>query len=326
MEIKEYEIFPKNTVTKCQDGGSFPLSLNRRMNILKIFLTLAYNNAFDANLNLLKEDGSPNTNANVAELLEYTQSKQDRIDGLDDFITQLLRTNIDLNLIINANIKERLRASRERRNTSNFLSPPSAPPPPPPSSTPMDTSDSLNIQSDNISNNNFIQPPEGVSVPNNVIETNNNNDTIEPIPGPSNQYQDNDQLRPVPSNINWHVDDGDISPIIGDKNFENVEWKSKRVDKRQISDDDYDDHKNKRHKHCDEWHVEHSDEEPHQSQPQLHQTPADNTKHLKIKADPKSRKRKTYRASKSYNLRHHKNLYHLDSDTDEYEWDDEFEK
>jgi len=109
MSVKEYEIFPKNI----QSGGSLGFSLNKLLRILKIFQSLVSNKSFDDNLNLFDKDGQPNTNANIAELLELTQTKQDRVVGLDDFVYQLSRANIDLNLISNTNIKERLRASRE---------------------------------------------------------------------------------------------------------------------------------------------------------------------------------------------------------------------
>ena len=140
-DIKEYEIFPVNTYSGDsghQTGGSFPYSINRLKRILQIFLSLANNNALDKDLNLLKSDGSKSENADLGELLALTQTKQDRITGLEDFVYQLMRANIDLNLIMNSNIKERLRAFKEKNQSPKDPPQPpapdhsSAPPPPPP--------------------------------------------------------------------------------------------------------------------------------------------------------------------------------------------------
>jgi hypothetical protein len=111
--VESYRVIPEETVSM-QEGGNINDSLSRLMRILRIFFALLQVKAFDDDFKLLKPDGTPMHQANIGELLELTQSKQDRITGLDEFVEQLIKANIDLNLIINHNIRERLRAGRER--------------------------------------------------------------------------------------------------------------------------------------------------------------------------------------------------------------------
>src|SRR6266516_1004655 len=92
------EISPYNVKQPPQKGGSNPIAgastFSRMMRILKIFSALIQINALDANLNILKPDGTPNEKANLGELLELTQSRQDRLEGLEDFVEQLIKANI----------------------------------------------------------------------------------------------------------------------------------------------------------------------------------------------------------------------------------------
>lgn len=116
-EIRSYQIIPTTTIE--QSGGNFGNGSSRLLRIIKIFLTLFVNNSFDSNLHLLREDGTPNDNAKIEELLELTQTKNDRLTGLEDFVNQLIKSNIDLKLIINSNIRERIRAARNRGDQEN---------------------------------------------------------------------------------------------------------------------------------------------------------------------------------------------------------------
>lgn len=111
--IEEFELLPVSS--SGQSGGATDYILQRRMRTLKIFVSLLKNNALNDEFKLLKPDGSVNDAANIVQLLELTQSKNEKSDGLDDFVKQLVKSNIDLSWIVNTNIKERIRASRETR-------------------------------------------------------------------------------------------------------------------------------------------------------------------------------------------------------------------
>jgi hypothetical protein len=124
--IKEYEVRP------VQSGGSFPITPNKMIRILKIFLSLERSGAFDENLNLLKPDGTPNLEANISDLLELTQNKQEKVDGQEDLVHALIKANTELNLIPNSNIKERIRSGRRQPPPGGPQPPPSPPPPTPP--------------------------------------------------------------------------------------------------------------------------------------------------------------------------------------------------
>jgi hypothetical protein len=147
-EVKSFQIIPN---VDNQYGGN--MSLNSFIRMLKIFKSLDTIHAFDDNFYLLKQDGTVNENANLPELLELTQTKQERLEGIDDFISQLIKANIDLNLIINNNIKERLRAARENipppHEPPNNNSPPQTPPPPPGEGGEFNEQNNENNQSDN---------------------------------------------------------------------------------------------------------------------------------------------------------------------------------
>lgn len=111
--IEEFELLPVSS--NGQSGGSQDYILQRRMRILKIFVSLMRNKAVNDEFKLLKSDGSVNEAANIAQLLELTQSKNESTDGLEDFVNQLVKANIDLSWIVNTNIKEKIRASKEKR-------------------------------------------------------------------------------------------------------------------------------------------------------------------------------------------------------------------
>ena len=263
--VKSFQIVPNNLSNEVMVGGTnnFQWSANRYKRILKIFKILAENNAFDGELNILKENGEPNTTANISELLELTQRKQDRLDGLDDFVNQLIKSNIDLNLIINNNIRERLRAAKETHpqppptppeNQSRPPTPPGEggvggpegglPPPPPPQVDDESDDDDWNIGNDD--NNNNDQPPdfshlddvrpEDIPLPEdsdddwNMGDNNNDNSNIPP--------PDFSHLNEEPSN--------DVPEIIDEK----------RGTKRKITDE----HK-RRYKKCAQWVIVSSDNE-----------------------------------------------------------------
>lgn len=130
-DIKSFQIIPNNEVENSgqQIGGNFDInSIGRLMRMLKIFESLLKIKAFDDNYHILKNDGSPNNQANLVDLLELTQTKHDRLEGLDDFVEALIKSNIDLSLIVNSNIRERIRAARDDRRPPPVL-PPVGPPP-----------------------------------------------------------------------------------------------------------------------------------------------------------------------------------------------------
>ena len=317
MDINEYEIYPKNQL-KIQSGGNFPQSPNRTLRILKIFKTLANNNSFDDNFNLFKQDGTINQDADIVELLELTQSKQDRITGLEDFVYQLIKANIDLNLILNTNIKERLRAARENNpnnhdNNDNY-----------------DDMDDNGAGGENFDNNNNNDSTMNDGENNNGTNSTNsgsNGNELESLPGPSNQFQNGDELNSLPENNDEQ--NGNISPIIGDERFDEQNWNNNNKGiKRSISSD----LERGRKRICDKWHYvddDIDDEMDILSNPDVEN--AENNNDLLNKKVKEIRKYKpkvnhtikSHKISRPYNIRSYRKKYHLDSDTDE---DDDWKK
>ena len=322
MDINEYEIYPKNQL-KIQSGGNFPQSPNRTLRILKIFKTLANNNSFDDNFNLFKQDGTINQDADIVELLELTQSKQDRITGLEDFVYQLIKANIDLNLILNTNIKERLRAAREKINPNNHDND---------NNDDMDDNGAGGENFDNNYNNDSAMNNDGENNngANSTNSDSNNGNELESLPGPSNKFQNGDELKPLPENNSEQ--DGNISPIIGDERFDEPNWNDKnRGIKRSISSDS----EKGRKRICDKWHYvgddDIDDEMDILSNPDSDENAENRNEDLLSKKVKEIRKYKpkvnhtikTHKISRPYNIRSYRKKYHLDSETDE---DDDWKK
>jgi hypothetical protein len=130
MSVQSFQIIPNESLNyNVQDGGSDEAS---KIRILKIFITLFRNKVFDENLNFFTVNGYNVKDSNIIDLLQLTQSKQDKLIGLEEFIKQLIKCRVDLNLIVNNNIRERLRAAYE---ASPNDSPPDAPDETPPDDT-----------------------------------------------------------------------------------------------------------------------------------------------------------------------------------------------
>ena len=119
MSIKEYEILPLNNGN--QSGGSHDYITNKRIRMLKIFVALLKSKAINDDFKLLKSDGNINESANIAELLELTQSRQERSQGLDDFIHQLIKANVDPNLIMNSNLKAKVESKDDIEQMSDEI-------------------------------------------------------------------------------------------------------------------------------------------------------------------------------------------------------------
>ena len=240
-QVKSYQIIPNNKIE--QEGGDYQFTATRLMRIIKIFLTLFINNSFDNDLNLLKQDGTPNKEAKLAELLELTQTKHDRITGLDDFVNQLIKAKVDLNLILNSNIKDRLRANRE--SSDNDPPDPEGPQDPPNSPGPPNLSPHLTPRS---------QSPENFDDNSNIddgdIDQNDNSsehDEGQPT------WDETDSNKTV-NDEEGSKSDQNIPLIINDR--EDIE--ETRGTKRKISNEKYN---KKRLKDCEEWnHLSNSSE------------------------------------------------------------------
>ena len=78
MSIEQFEIVPITITSNGQSGGSQEYLIRRRLRILKIFAALLRVKAINDQFKLLKADGSINDSANIAELLELTQLKDEK--------------------------------------------------------------------------------------------------------------------------------------------------------------------------------------------------------------------------------------------------------
>ena len=232
-QVKSYQIIPNNKIE--QEGGDYQFTATRLMRIIKIFLTLFINNSFDNDLNLLKQDGTPNKEAKLAELLELTQTKHDRITGLDDFVNQLIKAKVDLNLILNSNIKDRLRANRE--SSDNDPPDPAGPQDPPSSPGPPTLSPHLTPRS---------QSPENFDDNSNIddgdIDQNDNSSEHDEGQPTWDETDSNKSL----NDEEGSKSDQNIPLIINDR--EDIE--EARGTKRKISNEKYN---KKRLKDCEEW-------------------------------------------------------------------------
>jgi len=107
---------------------------DRQTRIIKIALKLAQINGFNDDLNVKREDGTFNTNSNIAKLLSLTQIRVKNVEGMPELIRLLHQAKIDPNYIVNEMVRSRL---LELRNTGIVEAEPrrphTPPPPPPPS-------------------------------------------------------------------------------------------------------------------------------------------------------------------------------------------------
>ena len=206
MSIKEYEILPLNNGN--QSGGSHDYITNKRIRMLKIFVALLKSKAINDDFKLLKSDGNINESANIAELLELTQSRQERSQGLDDFIHQLIKANVDPNLIMNSNLKAKVESKDDIEQMSDEIN--------------INNSENSNLVNDN--NNNLPhedeidrteQSPTNNSPRENGTEF-NLSDELNSFRNLENKSQEKERLSSSGDN------DGTISPIIGDERFQNT--------------------------------------------------------------------------------------------------------
>ena len=101
------------------EGANIHYNPHKLSRILRIFNTLLDEKSLDRNLYMIRNDGSVNSEANIAELLELTQVKREPVPGHEDFVELLYRSKIDPQLIFNYELRHKLREMYRYRKTDS---------------------------------------------------------------------------------------------------------------------------------------------------------------------------------------------------------------
>ena len=98
------------------------ITKNRMTRLLNIALRLARIGGFNENLNVRQIDGKYNENSNILKLLDFTQRKSNKIEGINELIALLNEARVPKKLIINEIILQKMSDSTNSE-TSTSLSP-----------------------------------------------------------------------------------------------------------------------------------------------------------------------------------------------------------
>lgn len=89
-------------------------------NMIKISSNLYKKDAFDSSLQIKNRHGNVVKNSNLISLLKHSMADQNHLIGEEEFIQQLLKCNVNPNLILNKKIKAIIRMNRNNEDKINF--------------------------------------------------------------------------------------------------------------------------------------------------------------------------------------------------------------